>query len=478
MPTAVDQPPPAAPAAPPLEKQTTVGNYFVSNYPPFAYWKPEFVPQFLKALELPPSPLTTGPHVRCGSETRAPALDRPPVPRAPRPAPLGVYAHIPFCRKRCHFCYFKVYTDKDSQEIRRYLDALLQELTIYAGKPFVGGRKPSFVYFGGGTPSYLSEAQLHFLTDGMKRLLPWDEVEEVTFECEPGTLTDHKLAALRQIGVTRLSLGIEHFDDHILEINGRAHRSKEIARAYAYAREVGFPQINIDLIAGMVEETEDKWKMAVAKTLELAPDSVTIYQMEVPFNTGIYRQMKAEGRLVAPVADWETKRRWVDYAFNELERAGYTVGSAYTAVKDKAKTRFVYRDYLWAGADLLSIGVASFGHIGGTHYQNQHDFDAYVAPLGEGRLPVYRALTPTPEERYIREFILQLKLGSVSAAYFTEKFGEDPRVKFAVPLARLKDWGFLQNGGDRIAITREGLLQVDRLLHEFFKPEHQGPRYA
>jgi oxygen-independent coproporphyrinogen-3 oxidase len=234
----------------------------------------------------------------------------------------------------------------------------------------------------------------------------------------------------------------------------------------------------VDLIAGMVEETEEKWRLTVAKTLELAPDSVTIYQMEVPYNTTIYRQMKAEGRLVAPVADWDTKRRWVDYAFGEFERAGYTVASAYTVVKDKARTRFVYRDYLWAGADLVSLGVASFGHIGGTHYQNYHEFDTYLAPLRAGRLPVYRALTPTPEERYIREFILQLKLGQVSAAYFTRKFGEDPRVKFAEPLARLKAQGFLENGGDRIAITRAGLLQVDRLLHEFFKPEHRGPRYV
>lgn len=443
-------------AKPPLEKATTAGNYFVSNYPPFAFWKPEFVPDFLAALE------------------------RPPIANRQSPVgnPLGLYVHIPFCRKRCHFCYFKVYTDKDSQEIRAYLDAVLRELTLYAGKPFLGGRRPRFVYFGGGTPSYLSVDQLRFLGDGLKRLLPWDEVEEVTFECEPGTLTDHKLRAIRELGVTRLSLGIEHFDDHILEINGRAHRSKEIARAYAFAREVGFPQINIDLIAGMVEETEEKWRMAVAKTLELAPDSVTIYQMEIPFNTTIYRQMKAEGRLVAPVADWDTKRRWVDYAFAEFEKAGYAVASAYTVVKDKARTRFLYRDYLWAGADLVSLGVASFGHIGGTHYQNFHDFDTYLAPLREGRLPVYRALTPTPEERYIREFILQLKLGSVSAAYFARKFGTDPRVQFAAPLARLKEWGFLENGGDRIAITRQGLLQVDRLLHEFFKAEHNTGRYA
>jgi oxygen-independent coproporphyrinogen-3 oxidase len=92
----------------------------------------------------------------------------------------------------------------------------------------------------------------------MKALLPWDEAEEVTFEVEPGTLTDHKLKAIREMGVTRLSLGVENFDDHILEINGRAHHSKEITRAYAFARALDFPQINIDLIAGMVEETEAK----------------------------------------------------------------------------------------------------------------------------------------------------------------------------------------------------------------------------
>src|SRR5207245_8864273 len=195
-----------------------------------------------------------------------------------------------------------------------------------------GGREPNFIYFGGGTPSYLSVAQLQHLTDGMKAFLPWDEVEEVTFECEPGTLTDHKLKALRDLGVTRLSLGVENLDDHILEIKGRAHHSKEITRAYAFARQVGFPQINIDLIAGMVEETEANWRECVRRTIELSPDSVTIYEMEIPYNTTIYKRMKAEGKLAAPVADWETKRGWVSYAFQVLEKAGYRLGSAYTAV--------------------------------------------------------------------------------------------------------------------------------------------------
>jgi oxygen-independent coproporphyrinogen-3 oxidase len=205
---------------------------------------------------------------------------------------------------------------------------------------------------------------------------------------------------------------------------------------------------------------------------------VTIYEMEIPYNTTIYKQMKAEGKLVAPVADWDTKRAWVNYAFAELEKVGYTVASAYTAVKDKQKTRFVYRDRLWAGADLLALGVASFGHIGGTHYQNQHDFDPYVSIMQSGRLPIYRALTPTDDERLIREFVLQLKLGRVSCDYFQKKFGVDIRVRFAAPMQTLKDWGFLSVEGEAVILNREGLLQVDRLLHEFFLPQHRNVRYV
>jgi oxygen-independent coproporphyrinogen III oxidase len=447
---------PETPKAPPLEKQTTVGNYFVSNYPPFSFWKPEFVPEVYAAMERPPvthhaSRITT---------------------------PLGLYVHIPFCRKRCHFCYFKVYTDKDSSEIKAYIDAVLAELSLYAAKPFIGGRKPEFIYFGGGTPSYLSVEQLKYLTRGMKSLLSWDAAEEVAFECEPGTLTDHKLKAIREMGVTRLSLGVENFDDRVLEINGRAHHSKEIARAYAFSREIGFPQINIDLIAGMVEETEANWRENIRKTIELSPDSVTIYEMEIPYNTTIYQRMKAEGKLVAPVADWDTKRAWVHYGFAELEKAGYTVASAYTAVKNPKQTKFVYRDKLWAGADLLSVGVASFGHIGGVHYQNHADFNPYVAQIQQGKLPIYRALTPSADERLIREFILQLKLGRLSLSYFRDKFGVDPTTRFAEALQRLKDWGFLTTEGDQVQLNRDGLLQVDCLLHEFFLPEHRTSRYV
>src|SRR4029077_17391590 len=140
----------------------------------------------------------------------------------------------------------------------------------------IAGRPLNFVYFGGGTPSFLSTRQLESLVGRLSAISAWDHDEEHTFESETGTLTAGKLAAIRAMGVTRLSLGVENFDDRILELNGRAHRSPEIVTAYRAARALDFPQINIDLIAGMLGETEENWRTSVQKTLALEPDSVTI----------------------------------------------------------------------------------------------------------------------------------------------------------------------------------------------------------
>ena len=129
--------------------------------------------------------------------------------------------------------------------------------------------------------------------------------------------------------------------------------------------------------------------------------------------------MKHGGQFDEPVAQWSVKRRWVAEAFEALERAGYTIGSAYTAVKDPAKTRFLYRDRLWQGADMVGLGVASFGHINGVHVQNVDTWEAYSAAIARGEIPLGRAYRPTAEERMIREFVLQLKRGSVRPAYFS-----------------------------------------------------------
>jgi len=430
-----------------------VGSYFVATYPPFSVWSAEAVERDAKpALQAPPNPAT----------------------------PLGLYLHIPFCRKRCHFCYFRVYTDKNAQEIGRYLDVLAKEWEMYARQPAIAGRPLNFVYFGGGTPSFLSTAQLQGLVKSLTAVTPWNQAEEITFECEPGTLTEHKLKAIRKMGVTRLSLGVENFDDRILEINGRAHRSPEIDTAYRFARGLEFEQINSDLIAGMLGETDENWQRNIEKTIALEPDSITIYQMELPYNTTITKDLlQKTGQMTGTVAGWETKRRWVQEAFSALERAAYHIGSAYTAVKDPAKTKFIYRDRLWQGADMAGLGVASFGHVNGVHIQNQDTWETYSDAVDRGELPLSRAYRPTDDERMRRELVLQMKLGRVRPAYFTAKYGIDILHDFAAPLASLRAEGYLaQADPEAVALSREGLLRVDSLLPRFFRPEHTNIRYT
>lgn len=431
------------------QNKTEVGNYFISNYPPFSQWKPENISDALAALRQP----------------------------ARTDQPLGLYLHIPFCRKRCKFCYFKVYTDKNANEIEAYLNALIKENEIYSRMPALQGRPLRLAYFGGGTPSYLSERQLRYLVEGLNQHVSWAQAEEVTFECEPGTLKKSKLETLKDIGVTRLSLGVEHFNDDILAANGRAHLSAEIYRAYEWAREVDFPQINIDLIAGMMGESDAHWRETVRRALELEPDSVTIYQMELPYNTVISKEMIEKG-LDSPIADWPTKRRWINYAFEQFQARGYRAASAYTLATTKKPTRFIYTDNLWHGGDMIGLGVSSFSHFDGVHFQNAPKYEDYLRGLETGQLPLWRALRLTPKQKLIREMILLLKTGALDTSYFRSKFDVDVWQEFQPVYERLRQAKMLERHNGTIELTCAGLQQVDHLLHEFFEPELKAVRYA
>ena len=423
-----------------MAETTEPGSYFVANYPPFERWNENAVQQVFNAFD-------------------AVATD----------AALGLYLHIPFCRKRCKFCYFRVYTDVKAADVERYSDAVIHEASLVAAQKAVQGRVLKYVYFGGGTPSFLSVKQLQRLVAGLHESFGWNEAEEVTFECEPGTLAEPKIMALKQLGVTRISLGVENFNDSILESNGRAHLSNEIFRAWDWIEKAGFPSTNIDLIAGMVGETTESWQETVETALKLTPDSLTIYQMELPYNTVFVKSSKDNGEATA-VADWPTKRAWVDWAFNRFVKAGYSISSAYTLVRDSKNVEFRYRDMLWEGSDLVALGVASFGHLSGIHYQNKTHWDDYLAAIDAEQLPVVRGLVAEPRELLIRELVLGLKKGSVDTARLRTKFGVDPLIEWSEIWSQLCEKGFLKpmETSNSPTLTRQGLLQVDSLLHQFF----------
>jgi oxygen-independent coproporphyrinogen-3 oxidase len=227
----------------------------------------------------------------------------------------------------------------------------------------------------------------------------------------------------------------------------------------------------------MVGENDDNWTRCIEKAAELKADNITIYQMELPFNTVYSKDMRETG-ATSQVAGWDQKRRWVSQAMDRLLEAGYHISSGNELVLNPKTDQFVYRDNVWRGCDLIATGVSSFGHFQGVHYQNLDAIEDYMAAVSEGHLPLNRALQPTARQLLIREMVLQMKEGHIQATPFAEKFGVNILEEFRQAFGNQQTAGYLTVDGDRIELTRKGLLQVESLLPEYFEEEHRAIRYT
>lgn len=217
-----------------------------------------------------------------------------------------------------------VYPRRTRDDIDLYIDSVLREFDCYTHYPALQNRAFSSVYFGGGSPSYLEPDQIRRLLQGLQEQSGWEEVEECTFECEPGTVSPEKFRVLKELGVTRVSMGFQSLNNEILR-RSRAVTVQDCTDALEQARAAGFNEINIDLLAGLPGETSLTWQHTIERVIDLAPDCVTIYQLELTYNSALYASMRAGRGPHLP--DWPAKREWVREAFETLEHLGYTTGS-------------------------------------------------------------------------------------------------------------------------------------------------------
>ena len=395
--------------------------------------------------------------------------------------PLGLYLHIPFCRKRCHFCYFRVYTDKNAQEVGQYLDVLAREWELYGQLPAIAGRPLNFVYFGGGTPSFLSTQQLQSLVGRLTAVTPWTRRRRNHVRVRAGHAHRAKLAAIRRMGVTRLSLGVENFDDRILEINGRAHRSPEIAQAYRAARALDFPadqhrphRRHARRDRGELARLRREDAGARAGQRHHLPDGAALQHHDQQGPPEGHAAVRRAGRELVDEAALGAGGVRGARAGGLPRAAAPTPRSRIRRERSSSIAIASGRAPTWSG-----LGVASFGHVNGVHMQNLDTWETYSEAVDARRAPAAPRLpadargADDPRAGAAAQAADSVRPRTSGTSTASTSSSASPRSSTAC--GTKATW---RASEQRVALTRNGLLRVDVLLPRFFLPQHAGIRYT
>ena len=368
----------------------------------------------------------------------------------------GLYIHIPFCTHACPYCDFSFELLKDGR-VDRLLTALETEAERRSREPPWPDRIVDTVFLGGGTPTCLTDRQLDRVFRMIHDFFRVDPGAEITSEANPETVRTSKLLRLRDLGVNRLSIGVQSFSDEILRRLGRRHTAGQAVQAAVLAREAGFENVNLDLMFGVPGQTAADWADTLDRAVSLDPEHVSVYGLTVEPGTDFAR-MEEEGVLDLP--DEERHVGYYNQALDRLNAAGY----AHYEVSNLSKPGFACRHNVscWNGGDYLGLGPSAHSHLAGRRLANTRDLAGYLSAMDERGEATDLDETLTVDER-IHEYIL-LSLRSVEGMdtrVFRDRFGDDAMGRRGPAIHTLTDEGLLAERGSRICLTRKGLALAD-----------------
>ena len=282
-----------------------------------------------------------------------------------------LYVHIPFCARICPYCAF--YKERaDPAQTGRFCEALLAELSG------CGRLRPETIFFGGGTPTALTTAQIDLLLAGFLTQLDLSELREWTFEANPGSVSERKARLLRDRGVNRISLGVQSFDDGLLRLLGREHSALQAEASFDLLRRAGFRNLNLDLMFGLPGQTLAQWEMTLRRALALAPDHMSAYCLTYEQDTDFFlRHARGEFRV-----DAEADADFFILTDDLLGAAGF----AHYEVSNYARPGFdsIHNRAYWSGSDYRALGPSAVSTVGLRRWQNVSDYRAYADRLLRG----------------------------------------------------------------------------------------------
>lgn len=378
----------------------------------------------------------------------------------------GIYIHIPFCHQICHYCDFNKVFFKN-QPVDEYIEAVGREMAMAVAKNSHLYEKVETVFLGGGTPTSLSPTQITRLLHLIRETIPMEHVVEFSSEANPDELSCEKLEALLAGGVNRLSLGVQSFDQGLLQKIGRTHSNEHVYETIAMAKEVGFENISIDLMYGLPNQTMAQWKDSLERALALDLPHYSAYSLIVEPKTVFYIQ-HTKGKLPLPTQDLEAEM--YDVLMETMENNGLKQYE----ISNFAKPGYhsIHNKIYWDNDEYAGFGAGAHGYVNGIRYSNNGPIRHYIDAVESGDLPIIYEHEVTRTEKLEEQMFLGLrKVEGVSHHQFKLKFNETITDRFRTIIEGLVKQGLLEHDETGVRLTRKGRFIGNEVFQQFLIEE-------
>ncbi len=385
--------------------------------------------------------------------------------------PLSLYVHIPFCVKKCAYCDFLSFPAKESVR-EAYVNSLIRELEHFCGK--VRNRPVVSVFFGGGTPSLLTESQMGRLMDIVKTHYSLCPDAEITLEANPCTVTADRLRAFHAAGINRLSLGMQSAHDRELKLLGRLHTYEQFLESYRLSRGAGFDNISVDLIYGLPEQTRSDWLDTVRKTAALEPEHISAYSLIIEEGTPFFQRYREDdlrrGRGDAPsvLPDEETERNMCHEAADFFQSRGYSQYEISNYARPGKES--LHNTGYWIRRDYVGFGLGAASLLDQTRWKNTSRLEAYLqADMGTG-CPGEELQRLTKEDVAEELMFLGLRMNrGVSKRQFQKEIGADVKTVYGAEIARLREQELLAETAEYVCLTPKGMDLANYCMAQFMR---------
>lgn len=373
---------------------------------------------------------------------------------------LGLYIHIPFCVKKCAYCDFLSWSGDKEQRVD-YVRALEQEILSY--KNFAEDYQVTTLYFGGGTPSVLEGELLERIMEAIRRTFQIEEKAEVTLEMNPGTALKEKLELYKKLGINRLSMGIQSVKNENLKLLGRIHTYEDFLESYCMVREAGFDNLSGDLISSLPGQTLAEWKEELKILMETPLEHVSVYQLIIEEGTEFYKKY---GECEELLPDEETSREIYLWTGKYLKSRGFEQYEISNYAREGKQSAHNLR--YWERKDYLGLGLGGASMIRNMRMSNTRDWDKYMAYCRDpGK--IREEVEVLEESGQMEEFMFLglRKTRGISKKEFRRTFGKDIDLVYEKTLEKYLKNGMLQESGDRIFLSEEGILLSNQVFADF-----------